>query len=442
MNLKIKVPANPIKGTIIPPGSKSYSHRAFILAGITEGASVLKNPLISGDVIVTIKILKSLGVKIAKINENSLVVSGLMNFSFDNRKPVDCKNSGTTLRIFTALSLLIQGGLRFKGEFIKRKRPILPLLEALTNLGAQYQLSEEEFFIERKEKICKSIEIKGDISSQFITALIILCALLKCDKTNIIELKITTPLVSYPYIKITLNLLEKFGINIIEKKEKDKILKYFIQTGQVSRTQIYEIPADFSSAAFIIAATVLSPNDSQISINNLDFQDIQGDKIIIDILKKMGAKIDIFEKEKKIVVYGNINKYPLKGREIDCSDIPDLFPILSVLGAYAEGKTVLYNASNLRFKESNRILVMARELKKKGVRIIEKNDGIEIYHCDNIIGSSINHENDHRIAMACIVASLYSTTQSIINDIEIIKDSYPNFIEDLEKLGTNIEKIT
>ena len=441
MNLKIKTPSNPLNGTVIPPGSKAHSHRAFILAGFTEGASVLKKPLISGDLKVTIDTLKLLGVKITEIKEGSYVVSGKMNLTNESKEPIDCKNAGTTLRILTALSLLIDGGIIFKGEFLKRNRPILPLLESLVTLGAEYQLSKNILSIKRINKICNSIQIKGDISSQFITALLILCSLIKCEKMSVIKLNLTTPLVSYPYIKITLNLLEYFGINIIEKKDKNNLLSYIIETGQNLRTQIYEIPSDFSSAAFIIAATVLSPKDSKVIIKNLDFQDPQGDKKFIEIIRNMGAKIDILKEEKEIIIYGNISKYPLKGLEIDCKDIPDLFPILSVIGAFAEKKTVLFNADNLRFKESDRISVMARELRNKGVNVIEKSDGMIIHHCEKIIGSSINHEQDHRIAMACIIASLYSTTESEIDNIEIVKDSYPNFIDDLEKIGANIQKI-
>ena len=314
-------------------------------------------------------------------------------------------------------------------------------MNALTKLGAEYNLVENKLSIKRKKGICGSINIKGDISSQFITALLIICALIKCKDTNIIKLNITTPLVSHPYVKITLNLLKTFGINIIEKRDDKNLFSYIIETGQILRTQIYEIPSDFSSAAFIIAAAVLSPEDSNVILKNLDFQDPQGDKRFITILKDMGAKIDIFKDEKKIIVYGNIKKNPLKGLNIDLNDIPDLFPILSVVGAYAQGKTILSNAHNLRFKECDRISIMARELKKKGVEVIEKDDGMTIHHCNNIVGSEIDHEKDHRIAMANIIASLYANTESVINNIEIIKDSYLNFIDDLKKLGANIQKI-
>ncbi|MBN1216554.1 MAG: 3-phosphoshikimate 1-carboxyvinyltransferase [Candidatus Lokiarchaeota archaeon] len=441
MNLIINIAPNALNGEIIPPGSKSHSHRALILAGFAQGASIINNPLIFGDVDVTINILKTLGIKIAEIKKGSYVISGRKDFFLKQMPPLDCKNSGTTLRILTALSLLIEGGLKFKGIFLERERPILPLLDALKNLGAEYKLEENTLHIKRKKDIYIPINIKGDISSQFITALLILCPLIKCKDTNVIYLNITTPLVSYPYVEITLNILKTFGINIIEKRESNNLISYIIETGQILRTQLYDIPSDFSSAAVIIAAVILCPLDSKVEFKNLNFQDPQGDKRFINILQDMGAKIDVFEEKKKIIVYGNINKNPLKGIKIDLNDIPDLFPILSVIGTFAQGETILVNAHNLRFKECDRISIMARELQKKGVKVIEKDDGMIVYHCNDLKGSEIDHEKDHRIAMANIVASLYANSESTIKNIEIIKDSYPNFIEDLEKLGANIKKI-
>jgi len=433
--LKIN-PIQCLNGEVNAPSSKSYSHRAFIAASLADGVSVIKNPLISGDVKVTIEVLKTLGIKILEESKNSFIIEKVADSFKPIKETINCKNSGTTLRIFSALSLYIEGGLSITGEFLKRERPIVPLLEALKILGAEYELKQEFIHIKRTTNICNTVKIQGDISSQFISALLIASTKLKCIKKNAIEIEITTPLVSYPYIKITLDVLNSFGITILEKLNENKTGKYIIRCGQKYRPQNYEIPGDFSSAAFIIAAAVLSPKDSKVIVKNLDIQNPQGDKKIVEILKRMGAKIEVNPNE--IVVIGNLEKYPLNGLEIDCSDIPDLFPILSVVGAFAMGTTTLYNASNLRLKECDRISVMARELSKMGINISEKEDELTIYHSDPK-GSTINHENDHRIAMACIIAALYSNSISMINDAQIIKDSYPNFIDDLKMLGASIE---
>ena len=437
MNLKIN-PSKSLNGEINAPGSKSYSHRVFVAASLAEGVSVIKNSLTTGDVAVTMTILRALGVKIIEASGNRVIVGKGKNFFKFTDKVLDCKNSGTTLRIFTALALLIEGGLSFTGEFLKRTRPILPLLKSLKSLGAEYELSGDTLRVRRVKDLCNMISIRGDISSQFITALLMACPKMKCEKNDFITLEITTPLVSYPYIRITLDVLKSFSIKVQETINEQKLGKYAILTNQKFRPQVYEIPGDFSSAAFMIAATVLSKNDSTVVINNLNFENPQGDKRIVDILLEMGANIEVNREENQILVNGNLSKYPLKGIDIDCHEIPDLFPILAVIGAFTE-KTTLYNAEGLRLKESDRISVMARELTKMGVKIEEKQDKMTIFRCEDFKGSEINHENDHRIAMACCVAALNGNSPSQINNINIVKDSYPDFVDDLLKLGARIK---
>lgn len=439
--LSIKInPIRSLEGEIVAPPSKSYSHRAFIAASLAEGVSILKNPLTFGDVGITIEILRSLGVKILKEKEDTYIVERSPESFKLHKKVIDCKNSGTSVRIFSALSLLVEGGLILTGEFFNRKRPILPLLRALEALGAEYTILNDQLIIKRTHKICDTVKIQGEVSSQFITALILVSTSIKCnneDKDGI-EIEITTPLVSYPYIKITMDVLSSFGINILEELNHEKRGKYYIPYGQKFRPQIYTIPGDFSSAAFIIAASALSPQDSKILIYNLNLLNPQGDKEIIEILQKMGADIHVNRTKNQIIINGNISKYPLKGINIDCKEIPDLFPILCVIGAIAKEKTTLYNAANLRSKECDRISVMARELIKMGVKVEEEEDKLTIYH-STLQGSEIDHENDHRIAMACTIAALYSNNSSIMKNVEIINDSYPHFIDDLDKLGAKIE---
>ncbi len=435
MDLKVNPPITHLQGTITPPGSKSYSHRAFVLAGLGKGTSILKNALSSGDVSITIDVLGRLGVEIEHKNENEFKVLGLGELFEEAQNILDLGNSGTTIRILCALSLLMNQGLRFEGEFFRRKRPIEPLLKALKCLGANYELSENQLYIERENYICDNINIRGDISSQFITALVIVCSLIDCKERNELKIKLTTPLVSYPYLKITLNILNDFGITVKEGHTDSGLLEYTVETGQTIEPRKYEIPSDFSSAAFIIVASVLAPNDSKVILNNLDFQNPQGDKRIIEILKRMGANIKKDIEKKRVICYGNLSKNTLKGLDIDCKNIPDLFPILSVVGAFARGKTVLYNAENLRLKESDRISVMARELTRMGVKVEEERDKLIIYQCKNLNGQEINHQGDHRIAMACTIAALYANSKSIVRNIDIIEDSYPQFIADLQKIG-------
>lgn len=439
VNIKIN-PILSLNGKITASPSKSYSHRGFIAASLSEGVSVLKNPLITGDVAITIDILKHLGVKINPQEDNSYIISGKKHEYGSYSGVIDCHNSGTAVRIFTALSLLVKGGLKFTGEFFKRKRPILPLLNALKQLGGQYKLENNQLFVARVKENCAPISIKGDISSQFITALLMLSPAIPCKNTTFVEINITTPLVSYPYIQITADLLNRFGINVIEKLNEEKTGKYYISFDQKYRPQVFSVPGDFSSSAFLISAAALAEESSTVTINNLDFNDPQGDKKIITLLREMGADIEIKEKTSQIIVHGGRKKHPLHGIKVDCHNIPDLFPILSVCGAIAEGKMELYNAAHLRLKESDRISAMARELKKMGVKVEEGEDSLTVHHSEQLRGIHINHRNDHRIALACCIAALFADEPSEIENIEIVKDSYPTFLKHLEELGIKTER--
>ncbi|MFX1237511.1 MAG: 3-phosphoshikimate 1-carboxyvinyltransferase [Promethearchaeota archaeon] len=431
-------PTQRLNGTITAPGSKSYSHRAFIIASFAEGVSVIRNPLTSGDVSVTMNVLKTLGINITQASSDKTIVKRKEK-SYDSvDQIIDCGNSGTSIRIFSALALLVPGGLSFEGEFLKRKRPIIDLLESLKYVGGEYELSENILKVRRTTQKCDTIRIRGEVSSQFITALLILSTKLSCKQKDYMDIEITTPLVSYPYVRITLDVLKSFGITIIEQLDNQRKGMYSIQCNQQVRPQFYDVPGDFSSAAFMIAAAALAPEESKVVINNLDLESIQGDKRIIDILQDMGANIETLSNEKQVIIYGHRSKLPLKGVEIDCLESPDLFPILSVVGAIAKGKTVLYNVKNIRMKESDRVAVMARELTKMGVKVEEEEDRLIVYHCEQLSASTIDHENDHRIAMACCVAALYADSPGIIKNIEIANDSYPTFIHHLKLLGANI----
>jgi len=268
-----------------------------------------------------------------------------------------------------------------------------------------------------------------------------MCPLLTCKKVNSITIYITSPITSYPYVKITLEVLKSFGINIQESINEKRIGRYIISCEQNYRAQTYEIPGDFSSASFLIVAAVLTPEDSKIIVNNLDFDKPQGDQKLIEILQQMGAKIEVFKDKNSISVSGNLSKHPLTGIAVDVKETPDLFPVLSVVGAFANGKTELYNALAIRGKESDRLSLVAQGLSKMGVKVKEEEDKLTIYHCENLEGVEIVHECDHRIAMAFTIAALFAKTPSQISNIEVVMDSYPNFIEDIKNLGAKVEQL-
>ena len=229
-------PIKSLKGQITAPPSKSYSHRAFIIAGLTEAISVIKNPLTTGDVAVTIDALRSLGVRILKEGKDKYLLDFEKKWLKTPEEAIDCKNSGTTIRILSALGLLLKDGVRLKGEFLKRRRPIEPLLEALTQLGAECKFSSEEILVKPLNVAPKKIQIQGDISSQFITALLLISPLINCTEKNFTTIEITSPLTSYPYIQITLDMLEQAGIAIKPDISRNLMGKYTIPCSQKFRS--------------------------------------------------------------------------------------------------------------------------------------------------------------------------------------------------------------
>ena len=446
------------EGKIICSPSKSYSHRAFFFALLADTPSYVINPLISGDLEVTLDFCKSLGAKIEKSEEFKKSDLKVGKFPSDIseadsiykivpplnlKQPIeslDGKNSGTSIRIITALIPLIPGQIKIGGIFFKLNRPLKPLLESLSSLETtwEYLDSETGIKINPRNSNATEFKIRGDISSQFITGLLLLAPKLKSTPSNpnsIINL--TTPMVSTPYLKLTEEIMKKFGISFQVDFNSESLMRYIIPADQKYQGKIIKIPGDYSSSAFIIAVAALNPFPSEVEISNLDPNSMQGDKVLIKIFKKMNADIKIDEQSQSVIIKGGNF---LDGVKIDCKDIPDLFPILCVIGLFSNNNTILYNLNHVRTKESDRVSIMIRELKKMGAIInsIEDNNAIMIVGPQQIQGINIIHEDDHRIAMALTVAALFARSESTIAKPDIVNDSYPDFFKDLKSLGADI----
>ncbi|MHA1721184.1 MAG: 3-phosphoshikimate 1-carboxyvinyltransferase [Promethearchaeota archaeon] len=480
------------EGKISSSPSKSYSHRVFFLALLANSPTYIINPLINGDVGVTINFCRLLGAKIEKINlkdekdeKNSELIlkAGDVKEIYkvtppdrlqikEPREIFDGKNSGTSIRFLTALSPLIPGTIHIKGDFFKLKRPLKPLLETLAplNINWRYLNDDTEIMIENINRnstkdsdtmqtpfltpnVC-NFEIPGNISSQFITGLLLLTPKLSSSNSysssktssksssnstgSIINL--TTHTVSTPFLKISEDVLSKFGISFQSDLSPQNFKQYIIPGNQNFSGQIIEIPGDYSSASFIIAAAALNPFPSEVEITNLDPNTLQGDKSLIEILQQMNADIRIDEKAQSVFIKGG--RF-LEGTKIDCGDIPDLFPILCVVGLHSSNITILYNLQHLRSKESDRISNMVNGLKKMGAQIdlIDEKNAVIIEGPQQLNGSEINHGGDHRIAMALTIAAIYARSDSFIANHQIVTDSYPDFFKDLMQLGIKISNI-
>ncbi len=352
-----------IEGVIKAPPSKSYTHRAIIISSLAEGKSALKDPLISEDTLASKDVCIALGSDI-KQEENMLIVQGTKGILKTPEDIIDLKNSGTTLRIMTTVSSLAPNYTVLTGDNSLRTRPMQDLLDALKGLG----VTAISLRGNGKPPICikggfkgGQTDIKGNISSQFISSLLI--ASPYAEKP--VDIHIKGDFISKPYVDMTTDVMEKFGVIPDYDKENNS----FHVDPQTYKARDYTIEGDYSSASYIIGAAAAL--DGNVKVKNLFENSKQGDKQILDIVKEMGAEVKF--KKGEIIIRG---QGELHGIEVNLENSPDLLPTVAALGAIAKGITKITNVEHARFKETDRIHTCALELSKLGVKIEEKQDGL------------------------------------------------------------------
>lgn len=422
--MKLVIRKSDIKGTISAPPSKSYTHRAIAIAALSKKATVY-NPLISEDTKATIRAVEAFGAEVES-KKDSLIIKG---FDGELKTPdnvIDVANSGTTLRIMTAVASLANGGTVLTGDASIRTRPNTPLLNALNDLGAEAFSTRNNGMaplVVRGKMRGGRVHIDGSISSQFVSALLIACPFAQNTTTVLIkgELK------SRPYVDITIDMLKDAGVKIT----CDTPNSFAIPPNQEYNMKSYSVPGDFSSASYMMAAAALC---GEITIKNL-FPSEQGDSVLIEMLEKMGAQISWDKKKGEI----KVSKGSLKGIIVDVGKTPDLVPTLAVLGAAAEGTMVIENAEHVRYKETDRLHAMTVELKKMGVDIVEEKDRLVIKG-GTIRGAEVHGWDDHRIVMALAVAGMVAG-DTTIDTIESVSISYPGFFDDLKKIGAVVDNL-
>jgi len=414
-----------LSGTVEAPPSKSYTHRAVIASSLADGTSNTINPLISDDTLATVDACRKLGAKI-ELRYAKWIINGKSSFS-NSPGIVECRESASTIRFMIPVSALAPGISILTGGSSLSERPMGPLLHALSQLGVKcYSANENGYppiIVFGGGITGGEVAMPGNISSQFISGLLFACPLAK-EETR---LRLTTQLESRPYVQMTLKVLGKHGITLDASKD---LQHYRIPPGQTYKLADHKVPGDFSAAAFLMAAAAIT--GSKISINNLCPNSTQGDEAILGILESMGAGIEV--KEKHVEVCGE----SLRGIKLDAKDIPDLVPVCATLACYAEGKTHIFNAQRLRFKESDRLAAIHTELTKMGGRIVEQEDSLIINGPSPLQGTEVDPHNDHRIAMACAIAALNAKGVTRIKNPECINKSYPSFIRDLKTLGGKV----
>ncbi len=403
-----------VEGVATPPPSKSYTHRAFIASSLSKHSKVF-NPLIAEDTLATLRCCRGIGARFFRHECFEFfgcdeIRSGYFYVS----------NSGTTLRLFMGILSLSKRVSVLDGDESIRRRPNLELAKALIKLGAKVKGFGDFSAPILIGGILKGgkVEIRA-ISSQFVSALLFSLPLAKFDsELRILEVK------SKPYIDITLHVLEESGIKL--EKENGK---FYIESEQEFRLRRFDVPADFSSASYLIACGVLA---GKVELRGV-YDSRQGDKAIVDIVKGMGGKVR-WRKERGVLI---AEKSELEGIEVDAENIPDLVPTVAILGAVAKGRTVIYNAEHLRYKETDRIETTYRNLKALGVEVEKRRDGLVIKG-GNVRSGVVDSYGDHRIAMAFSVLGLV-TDRIVVKNADAVSVSFPNFFEVLKNIGAKVE---
>jgi 3-phosphoshikimate 1-carboxyvinyltransferase len=417
--VKLRSSPSVISGSIHIPASKSHTIRAVAFASVAEGVSTLRNPLMSDDAKSAIEGAIEMGASVQLSDD--WIIRGIGGIPGETCRNINVGNSGTSLRIFTALCALGSHPITFDGDKSIRQRPMMPLLSALENLGVEIIDSSGgkcPFTIKGPIKGGKTT-VNG-VSSQFLTALLIACPLAPTDTEIIVE-----SLNEKPYIEITLDWLRRMGINF----EKQGLEWFKIYGKQQYKAFEREIPADFSSAAFPLCAAAIT--NSELLIKGLDFSDHQGDKAVFGYFEKMGMEIRHVPEGVKVSGNG------LAGVDIDMNATPDALPAMAVAACFAKGTTRLLNVPQARLKECDRIAAMTKELTKLGARVEELSDGLVI-HQSRLKGTEVHGYDDHRLVMALSVAGLAAEGETVVDTAESASVTFPSFVADMKKLGAQL----
>lgn len=424
MQKKLLKATNSANGSIELPGSKSITNRIFLMAALSNEQTLIKDYLDSDDTKQMLTALKLLGVNYQIINKKDILMDGV-GLKFPNQTAdLFLGNAGTAFRPLTAVLSLMGGNYRLRGIPRMHERPIKDLVDALQKMGANIQYEEKIGYppikiTNSKITFNQSVSIKGNVSSQYLTALLIAGPI----SNHNLCINIEGDLISKPYIDISLKLLEKFGVHYDNHNwEAFKLHQpaLFKSPGEIF------IEGDASSASYFFAAGAIS---GTIEVKGINQSSIQGDLKFLDIISLMGANVEYFENSVRVS-----NTQNMKGMIIDCKEIPDAAMTLAVMAMFAHGETKLTNIESWRVKETDRIVAMQTELEKLGAKVISTKDSITISPPIEIKNNvEIETYNDHRIAMCFSLIALANKNITIL-DPGCVNKTYPNYFKDFESV--------
>lgn len=412
-------------GDIEPPPSKSHSIRAILFASMSNGTSNIQGILQSDDTMAMIKSCRKLGAIIEENGDNLLIIGNGSKPQAPN-DVIWVANSGQVLRFMTAIFALQAEPVVLTGDHSVQRRPMQDLLDGLKQLGVPY---DEEEQARAPVKINGPIKpgtvlIKGQ-DSQFVSALLMSLPYASGNSTILVS----NPK-EKPWIDFTCSWLDKMNI----KYEREGYSKFYIYGNTKTQGFNFKVPKDFSSMAYPLVGAIIT--NSTVIIKKLDFYEQQGDQVILDICKKMGARIQVDKAKGCVTIYPESK---LTGIEIDADQCIDAVPILAVLGCFAKGITKLINIEVAKTKESDRLAVITGELRKMGANILEKDNELIINQSD-LKGCRVKSHGDHRIALALAIAGLNAKGETIISGVDCVDKSYPMFAHSMSTLSGKVSK--
>lgn len=435
MSIELQGPRK-AQGTIKLPGSKSISNRVLLLAALAQGTTRIENLLFSDDTHWMLQALKQLGIRIEQHADYVEVKGGAGFFKAAIAEPLTLflGNAGTAMRPLCAALAASQGQFELTGEPRMKERPIGPLVDALVGLGADIHYSEQPgfppLFIQGGELHCGKLSIDGSLSSQYISAVLMILPLLAATgTTDVTELTLTGEVVSLPYIELTVAMMRDFGVDIQQLNERT----FIVPANQSYQSpQLYTVESDASSASYFLAAGAIA---GAIRVEGVGSASRQGDKAFADVLHKMGAKVTT---EPHAI---EVQAAALKGGDFDLNEIPDAAMTIATLALFAAGPTRIRNIGNWRIKETDRLHAMTTELRKVGAEVEEGEDWIAIMPPSALTPPQpIKHAiiatyNDHRMAM-CFSLLAFDTAGVTILDPDCCHKTYPEYFTDFNRLTT------
>ncbi len=443
--------------TVQAPASKSISHRTLMGAAMTQGISTVRNVLLSRDTQCTMAVLSAAGAHFEPVKNaeapsagvGSFVVVGMkgckapqdMVRSFEG-EPISCDmhESGTSCRLLTAIVSTCAGRYRIHGAPRLHERPLQSLTDALQELGVAIEFEEKAGhapLVLSGTDFCKdSITMDSDASSQYLSGLLLAAPRTSRGLTITLGGK---KVVSWPYVGLTLQTLQDFGVAFhVEQKQDASWVKVdwrnlkeavphairFCVASSAYNVGDYTVEGDWSGASYLIAAGAVGPKDRPVCVQGLREDSLQGDRAMADIAKAMGAQLTWTEQGLCVA------PAPLQGVRVDMSACPDLVPTVAAMAAFAHGETLIYNCAHLRIKESDRIAAPAAELRKLGVKVEEREDGLRIEGLGRVPtfsqGTVFSSHNDHRLAMSCALYGLHGQ-EVLLDDADVVSKSFPHF---------------